>query len=375
MDRCSCGTNTFDEYLGNDNNLLGVKCKSCDQEWLRETRNPRERIILQGQEMGKYTHKDRVESGCLMTRSERSHIPPSDMNSLRKADHITWHRTCGIWHHAIVLNTFPSEFIEICHFDSGKYGWKIKAIIKTKKINLRKEDGLLYKINYSNIPEENSAELVVARTRVLHSLSRTGEYCYNVLTNNCENFATFCKTGTSISYQFKWLISQVQRAVINGMQTTYRIKRLSFLLRHIRCISDEKLSRFIDAVCAGVLVLGEVKMCYEDIGKINSNTGISGEDRLLEKVKRISECVVGVIAVGVGSYARGHFRSRFGSLIGGPLELCFGKIVGAWVGSRIATSVIMNRGFCIRDVLMYCWTVLCKHSFIGMVLKFIVLLI
>ncbi|XP_052781199.1 uncharacterized protein LOC128217834 [Mya arenaria] len=372
MDRCSCRT-TFYQYLGNDNNLLGVKCKTCDQEWLRETRNPRERIIFQGQELGKYTHKECVDSGFLMTRPERTKITQENVNSLRVADHITWHRANGIWHHAIVLKIFPSGVIEICHFDSGKYGWKTKAIIKTKEIDPLKENGELYKIDYSNNPEENSAELVVARTRVLQSLSRTGKYSYSVNKKNCENFATFCKTGFSISYQFEWLKSRLQRALIYGTQTTFCIKalfnllihirynqNLSFLLRHIRHISDEELSLVFDAVCASVLVLGEVKTCYEDIGRINSNTGISDEDRWLEKFKRISECVGEVITVVVGSYARGYFGSEFGSLVGGPVELIVGKMVGTSVGD-LRASKILNRGVFTRAVLMHCVSEVYMH--------------
>ncbi|XP_052784096.1 uncharacterized protein LOC128219944 [Mya arenaria] len=343
MKRCLCEPETLNEYRGNDNNLLGVICGLCDQEWLRETRNTRKKIIFQGQEMGKYNYKEFVDSGFLMTRPERTEITQWNVGSLGEGDHITWERTYDIWHHAIVVKIFLSGQIEICHFDSDNERKKTKAIIKTKEINPLKENGTLYRINYSNIPEENSAALVVARTKYFRSLPTISKSCYNLFKNNCENFATYCKTGTSISYQVEWLKSRVEELIADELENIPQIRRLVIQLRHTRYGGNDLFNRGGDA---SLLMLSEVRMCYKDIVKIISITGMSDEDRSREIIKRISQCVGGVVTVGVGSYALGSFKSKYGTLVAGPLELFFGKIFGAWVGGRIARSGIMNRGLC-----------------------------
>ncbi|WAQ95190.1 hypothetical protein MAR_027880 [Mya arenaria] len=110
--------------------------------------------------MGNSTHKECVDSGFLMTRPVRTRITPRNVNSLKEGDHITWHRTYGIWHHANVVKTFSSGQIEVRHFASDRTGLKAKAIIQNKVVDPLKENGILYRINNSSIPGGNSAELV-----------------------------------------------------------------------------------------------------------------------------------------------------------------------------------------------------------------------
>ncbi|XP_052781735.1 uncharacterized protein LOC128218190 [Mya arenaria] len=339
MERCVCRKQSFCEYRDDDEELLGVNCTSCGQEWLKETSNPRERIIFQGQEMGKYTHKECVDSGFLMTRPERTKITPRNVSSLRKGDHITWHRSYGIWHHAIVVKTFSSGQIEVCHFASDKT--RLKAIIKNKVMDPLKENGNLYRINYSSIPDENSAELVVARTKVLQSMSTIGEYCYNFFRNNCENFATFCKTGFSISYQLEWLKKNAQHAIDLGVDfgKDPSVRRRLYQLRFVLYEGIEALTGAGDVLGAGLLVLGEVFSCYKDIGEINAKEGMTDEDRHFEKHNRLYACAGGMVLGAVGSYALGQYMgSTLGSLIGGPLGLFVGRMIGGWVGGLIASS-------------------------------------
>ncbi|WAR25748.1 hypothetical protein MAR_011452 [Mya arenaria] len=154
------------------------------------------------------------------------------------------------------------------------------------------ENGDLYRINYSNIPDENSADLVVARTKVFRFLSTIGEYCFFM--KNCENFATFCKTGFIIRDQLEWLISQVKQSMHLGIG-----------LQYAHCFP------------------------YEGIAAL---TG--GEN------SRLSACVGGAALGATGSYALGQLiGSTVGSQIGGPSGYFVGKMIGTWLGGRIGKYI------------------------------------
>ncbi|XP_052781200.1 uncharacterized protein LOC128217836 isoform X1 [Mya arenaria] len=187
-----------------------------------------------------------------------------------------------------------------------------------------KENGDLYRINYSSIPDENSAELVVARTKVLQSLSTIGKYCYNFFINNCENFATFCKTGFSISYQLEWLKKNAKQAMDLGIDfgNNPSVLRWLYPLRFVLYEGIEALTGAGDVLGAGLLMLGECYSCYKDIAEINAKEGMSEKDRMFEKFNRRCVCSGGMVLGAVGSYVLGQYMgSTLGSLIGGPLGL------------------------------------------------------
>lgn len=57
----------------------------------------------------------------------------------------------------------------------------------------------------------------IADTTISRAQSRLGEQQYNILFNNCEHFATWCKTGTSISQQIQNFIPFISHIDPEGL--------------------------------------------------------------------------------------------------------------------------------------------------------------
>ena len=67
----------------------------------------------------------------------------------------------------------------------------------------------MYLINHpTKITEVNPPELVLARAR-----SRIDDTGYNLFDDNCEHFATYCKTGCAYSHQIEWLWKKFEECV------------------------------------------------------------------------------------------------------------------------------------------------------------------
>lgn len=139
------------------------------------------------------------ENNVLLVQSSRSRI--TDIDQLEPGDHIAFHRPYVIWHHSIVIEVNVSDnTLKIINWQSenGTIG------IIEQQIDVSKELGELYRIEYpSEILYENPRSLVISRAR-----SRLGETGFHIFDENCESFATFCKTGISKSHQYIWLVAK-----------------------------------------------------------------------------------------------------------------------------------------------------------------------
>lgn len=58
-----------------------------------------------------------------------------------------------------------------------------------------------------SLPEGEKMKIYSAKDTIARALSRLGESQYNLVTNNCEHFAIWCKTGMGQSYQVKNVIN------------------------------------------------------------------------------------------------------------------------------------------------------------------------
>jgi len=106
----------------------------------------------------------------------------SNIRDLKRANHIVWHRS-GYDHHAIV------EYVD--------YGSGTAHVIEYGKKEVeRRETGEMSKLYVIPYGTQDDDDTVLARAR-----SRLGERNYNVFSNNCEHFATWCKTGSEHSQQ------------------------------------------------------------------------------------------------------------------------------------------------------------------------------
>ncbi|KAH3736333.1 hypothetical protein DPMN_042896 [Dreissena polymorpha] len=111
-----------------------------------------------------------------------------DIRCLQKGDHIAVFR--GLYyHHAIYLGN--GMIAEI--------GGSSKSLCKPRTTTIdsfRKKAKYIIRIDYTYL---ESAEVVQRALEVINNPKTWG--CYNLINNNCEHFATYCKTGLRWSPQ------------------------------------------------------------------------------------------------------------------------------------------------------------------------------
>lgn len=131
---------------------------------------------------------------------------------LQKGDHISrpTDTASGYYdHHAIVIGRVHGSIFRIIHVTDGGGNGSVKyvsavASSKSASAAVREEDEDFGKyintgrlILYQYRPREcYEPDTVINRAR-----RRVGAFTYNLLKNNCEHFARWCKTGRSESYQ------------------------------------------------------------------------------------------------------------------------------------------------------------------------------
>lgn len=73
---------------------------------------------------------------------------------------------------------------------------------------------------YENIIFGKKYSVLSAEDTIRRAMERFGEEEYNLITNNCEHFAMWCKTGESISCQ----VNQIVRfAMASGLKGFYNV--------------------------------------------------------------------------------------------------------------------------------------------------------
>ena len=134
----------------------------------------------------------------------------SDIHQLRPGDHIMYKRDVGYYHHEIIADVYhktgsqrKAKNARVIHFtgierngNRGSASASFSSFSGNVKGEIREEDKLIdceneavYRVDYDrSICFE--AEKVLRRAR-----SRIGDTQYNILFNNCEHFARWCKTG------------------------------------------------------------------------------------------------------------------------------------------------------------------------------------
>uniref|UniRef100_A0A6C0IXI2 LRAT domain-containing protein n=1 Tax=viral metagenome TaxID=1070528 RepID=A0A6C0IXI2_9ZZZZ len=139
-------------------------------------------------------------------------LPKSINLTLNKGDHISIKRNIknltSYRHHGIYIGND-----EVIHYSDENMN-PITAEIKKTSINkfIGKSDiktlRILYyeKYNLNTIYSNKSFE---PYTVVARAYSRLGEKSYNILNNNCEHFANYCKVGISKSIQSDNIINRL----------------------------------------------------------------------------------------------------------------------------------------------------------------------
>ena len=129
----------------------------------------------------------------------------TSLNDLQRGDHIAFHRHKGAyWHHAIVERIDHDEGeIHVIEYTNTAKGFSVDNCLPPKNFEIVKarvtrhpykfRDENVYLLKHDNCLDQDE---VVSRAQ-----KKLGDEKYHVITNNCEHFAMWCKTGNSSSDQ------------------------------------------------------------------------------------------------------------------------------------------------------------------------------
>ncbi|XP_038049765.1 uncharacterized protein LOC119723274 [Patiria miniata] len=395
--KCHCDNNKPLKYRpyyskGEDggSRLLGICCTNCGQEWLEgrflfhpDEDNTRPSVKLRGVLLKKQLEVPTESNPAFQVKGSRTKIENFKFvcDYLKVGDHITWRRHWGYWHHAIVSEIDGVggrvKVIQWC-----KSGCGVIKIIE-KWLELSQEEGELYRIDYEKkITEVNTPELVIARAR-----SRLDDTGYGVFSDNCEAFASYCKTGLAESWQVVWLYQKIKSVVKGALASVFgkagfivareyaKDGAKAFLEQGTEAAAKkvvvaetfERLSHGTNAVGAGIILVFDGCACVYDLDQIykNRNRGdLSRQDFISSAFSRVSEAVLGAgLAVGGGiagesvGFSAGAAAGTFimpglgtavgafiGSIVGGVIGSTLGRYIGVSVGSPIGRALAITIG-------------------------------
>ncbi len=285
----SCGnTNSvkFRFYKTAADELIGKYCTKCHTEWLKTeylAQPSTARDVVDAPHIGDENLYMNIPippyvNTAFKVQSARTKIDTNYFAEILKpGDHITWQRSVAIyWHHAIVseVNADKNEIIVI---EWTKKGNRLEIFESSLTMKATSEDKLfnqMYRIEYSDdIAKANKPELVLARAR-----SRINDTGYGLFGDNCEAFATYCKTGYAKSHQVTWLIGKIKETCgLSNLKTTAK-NGLRFIskaadgapLAATEVIPAEVIEEALngsEAVGAGIVILIETGFVIWDIGQ------------------------------------------------------------------------------------------------------------
>lgn len=343
-DRCSCGNDystSFWKYKDKYGHILGVFCRCCQTEWLSDTVLPRQQRSNRPAVPALRLYKTRPlpgvpENNTLLVQSSRVRI--LDLHQLAIGDHIAFHRPYVIWHHCILCGVHPSaNTLDIINWQEENGSVQICQ----QTIDVSRERGDLYKIVYtSDVERRNSPYLVLARAK-----SRLQETGYRLFDDNCESFATFCKTGIIKSHQVIWLTGKIWEclvhfAIISGKMAVQVLCKLGRVT--LPCTVTISAVVFIE----GLILVWDVTKAY----RARRNGHLSRNEYAKIAITRITDSIctvlltvsLSLIGISIGMVL-GPLGVIAGGIAGGVLGISLGKvggtILGAVVGKAITSSL------------------------------------
>lgn len=200
---------------------------------------------------------------------------------LEKGDHVAWRRSSGAyWHHGIVVDvdaiTGRVEVInyngDVVRYSDGEYASVRREWVT---VNLRKRT--LYRIEYEPGRCCYPADVVVDRAE-----GRMGEARYNPLTENCEHFARWCKTGEHRSVQVEVLPRRLLDAAVS---TVTSLAGENVLVRARERIAKLPVDRPVKAGL--VLVNRGAKAVFARVGARVADGTVGAMDRVDAATDRI----------------------------------------------------------------------------------------
>ena len=312
-----------------------IACANCNSFYLPKDDDLKQKVDKRRQK--RQRRQTRPLNEQVKSNSEITHLQPShqaakpkeeplyrevrQLKDLHRGDHIMWNRSKGYKHHAIVEHVLlePGR-ISVVHYNGplpGTSGINGKIVAETLD-PFAVGQGRLFVVEYVNpFPPEEALR---------RAYSRYGEVQYGLVFNNCEHFATWCKTGHHISSQ------------VGAVKDCF-VKYASACGKHM--LSPSKLTKGYGGYITVALMAGqEVMSCYEDIDKANKDRreGRLSRDAYTEIVTQRVFRGLG----GLGGMAAGLALDMFiptkgiAGFIGGTL----GGMIGEFAGKHLGTFVI-----------------------------------
>ena len=339
----------FRRYYDRDiDEFLGVFCVKCECEYLKEAllvSPSQENCLDLGKEhfYKKAVAIDTTYSSVHMVHPTRTEITNLSLfaDYLKPGDHIAWKRPCVIWHHALVtaVDTERNDFecaVRVIH-------WHIKvgetAQIKEEWIDLKKEPGYLYRVDYNEeVIKENPPRLVLARAR-----SRLDDKGYHLFSDNCESFAAFCKKGVERSQQVSWLrkaiVDQLKKALGSLAGKSCQLLKASVFPTVEVSLAEilEKIGNNHQSIGFGLVVGIEGVITIVDIKKLYKERK-DGDLTRKVFIATVTERVTGAILAGGLAAAGGLVAGSAGIFVGIFGGTC-GTLVGAGLGPYIGRAI------------------------------------
>lgn len=125
--------------------------------------------------------------------SDLSNECVTDASKLRRGDHLIFRRLRGIFDHHAILVEVNNDTMKVIEWTSDDTDGKPRAKILLKDVSFP-QDGVMRR-TYN---QSDNADVVVARA---YDAMNSSSEKYDLVTNNCENLATYCKVGRSFSFQ------------------------------------------------------------------------------------------------------------------------------------------------------------------------------
>ncbi|CAC5406764.1 unnamed protein product [Mytilus coruscus] len=127
-----------------------------------------------------------------------------NIRQLKKGDHVKYKRELYS-HHAVVVDVYPeNQTYKVIHF-TGEKKSGIPAEIKEEVFHFDFDKIILIHYRYGRL---NRSETVKRAYRLL-KLQDEMRVIYDILTNNCEHFATWCITGEAKSQQVNKVLAPI----------------------------------------------------------------------------------------------------------------------------------------------------------------------
>lgn len=118
-------------------------------------------------------------------------------DELEIGDHVVFRKTLYD-HHGIIVDKNGRRFTVVEPTKTSIFKGKAKLECSEMTFNFKNEDVRV--ANYTNRKEKEETA-ALAKHIYDESIKHHGSYTYNLFTNNCEHFATFCATGQMYSLQ------------------------------------------------------------------------------------------------------------------------------------------------------------------------------